>query len=222
VASIIASFAASTVLLVVSSWNYPGGAALTRLHELAALSTHELALGKNTVNVYLDNLACQTGVTKFLEIHDQGRGEPRWVYDKTEDEERLLDPLFWQGFDYVLAERPEKIVGSWEVMDTVYGFAGIGIVRPGEKVEYQNVPFGKGEDIGKLVEEEGELLKQWTRFEHFARKLTGGWWVRVKMEPKIRILKKEEELGEKTRAKRLSSGDHAWKLLQDGKIGGPG
>ena len=51
--------------------------------------------------------------------------------------------------------------------------------------------FEKGADIGSLVEDEGIALKLWSSIETLARRFTGGWWVRVRMEPKIRILKRE-------------------------------
>ena len=184
-ASVLASFMASTSLLLVSSFNYPGGAALERLHSLAPI---DLPSTKHIVNVYMDNLACQTGVTRFLESHSK---RPKWIYDKTEDESELLDPVFWQKFDYVLAEKPEKVVGSWEVLDTIYGFAGVGLVKPGEQVSYKKEPFEKGEDVATIIEEEGLIIKAWSQFENVARKFTRGWWIRVKMEPKIRILKRQ-------------------------------
>ncbi|KAL8981171.1 MAG: hypothetical protein Q9177_005656, partial [Variospora cf. flavescens] len=42
-----------------------------------------------------------------------------YIYDKSENETRLLDPLFWARFDWVLAERPERVIGRWVVVDTV-------------------------------------------------------------------------------------------------------
>lgn len=155
-------------MLAVSRLNYPGADALNRLHVLAANDT-------GVVKVHMDTLACMTGVTRFLEkpppVLSSVDDAAFWIYDKTEDEWRLLEPLFWEGFDYALAEKPERIIGRWEVLETVDGFAGVSVLRPGE--EGDNV-------LG------GTWVEAWVR-----RYITKGWWVGMKMEPRIRILRKE-------------------------------
>ncbi|KAK3618407.1 Dol-P-Man:Man(7)GlcNAc(2)-PP-Dol alpha-1,6-mannosyltransferase [Elasticomyces elasticus] len=114
VLSTIASCAVSMALLYISSLNYPGGQALDALHNLVA--------SEDGVRVYMDNLACQTGVTRFQELR------PMWKYDKTEyEEDVLLDPLFWQDYDYVIAERPERIIGSWLPEAVIEGYAGVSL-----------------------------------------------------------------------------------------------
>ena len=201
VASTLASFAASGAMLAVSRLNYPGAEALNQLHFLAANET-------GVVRVHMDTLACMTGVTRFLETPPpvMGNGEEAafWVYDKEEDERRLLDPLFWEGAYYAIAEFPERVVGRWEVLDTVEGYSGVEIVRPeeglvvGEKFgwddlwEMCSLAVGKareGRDLGALGECVGTgygmvegLMKRY---------VTKGWWVRMKMEPRLRILRKE-------------------------------
>jgi len=177
-ASVLASLAASTALLAVSRLNYPGGEAVVRLRAVVAAAGEPA-----TVRVFADNLVCQTGLTRFLEARAErapGTRAPRWLFDKTEDQTALLDPLFWQRFDYVLAERPERVIGAWEVVDVVNGFAGIEIVRPGSE-----------EGVEETHDLSHQILK---RVETLSRKyLTKGWWARVKMDPKVNILKRQDE-----------------------------
>ncbi|KAK3116406.1 alpha-1,6- mannosyltransferase [Teratosphaeriaceae sp. CCFEE 6253] len=114
VLSTAGSFAISLGLLHVSRLNYPGGSALKAFHQLAP--------SDSGVRVYMDNLACQTGVTRFQEVH------PTWIYDKTEyDEHTLLDPSFWQGYDFVLVEHPERTIGSWVPEAVIEGYAGVSL-----------------------------------------------------------------------------------------------
>ena len=112
VASTLASFVLSLGLLYISSLNYPGGHALQELHRLVP--------DRSNGRVYLDNLALQTGVTRFQELHSG------WTYDKNEyNESTKLDPLFWQGYDYAIVENPERIIGSWQPLVAVEAFGGV-------------------------------------------------------------------------------------------------
>ncbi|KAK0938850.1 Dol-P-Man:Man(7)GlcNAc(2)-PP-Dol alpha-1,6-mannosyltransferase [Friedmanniomyces endolithicus] len=114
VLSTMGSFIVSMGLLYISSLNYPGGQALRALHDIVPT--------ESGVRVYMDNLACQTGITRFQEVR------PLWIYDKTEyEEDAMLDPLFWQGYDYVLAERPERVIGSWVPEAVIEGYAGVSL-----------------------------------------------------------------------------------------------
>jgi alpha-1,6-mannosyltransferase len=176
VGSTLLSFAGSLSLLYISSLNYPGGEALTRLHELVP------SVREGQSWVYMDNLACQTGVTRFLE-KDAGS---RFMYDKTENQTTLLDPGFWQTFDYVLSEDPKRIIGRWEVVDTVYGYSGIGF---GSLIADQDsapaIPTR-----GSVAQPLNMLIQIYNRVAQMAsQKLTGGRWPVVKMEPKIYILR---------------------------------
>jgi alpha-1,6-mannosyltransferase len=176
VSSTLLSFAGSFSLVYISSLNYPGGEALTRLHEIVP----EIQQGQ--IWVYMDNLACQTGVTRFLE-KDAGA---RFIYDKTENQTTLLDPGFWQKFDYVLAEDPKRIIGRWEVMDTVYGYSGIGFGRLG--VDQESAPAIPTR--GVVAQPLNMLIRVYNKVARTAsQKLTGGRWPIVKTEPKIYILK---------------------------------
>ncbi len=196
-ASTLASFIASFGMLAVSRLNYPGAEALDRLHLLASNDT-------GVVKVHMDTLACMTGVTRFLEkpppvLDDESAAF--WIYDKTENEMKLLDPLFWEGLDYALSERPELVIGRWQIMEIVEGFAGVGIVRPGEEPNAATVGLVSFNEswrttmfAGGRVEALDRLMgKLWNGgFENLMRSyVTRGWWAKVKMEPRIRILKKE-------------------------------
>ncbi|KAF2622760.1 glycosyltransferase family 22 protein [Macroventuria anomochaeta] len=197
--SILFSFTASTALLAISSLNYPGG---TALHTLHTSIPHP---AKPHFDVYFDNLACQTGVTRFLEAHSAPQTildvleaqdslqERTWAYDKTEDPTVLLDPLFWAKFDYVLAERPEKVIGSWAVVHVVYGFGGVRVLKPGEKSGGQVEEVVGEAETGRGNEDWTEKVAGvWKRLEGGLReRLLRGYWVEVRMEPRIRILRNQ-------------------------------
>ncbi|OQN99467.1 hypothetical protein B0A48_14445 [Cryoendolithus antarcticus] len=161
----MASFMASAGLLYVSGSNYPGGQALHRLHQLDSTP------GKR---VYLDNLACQTGVTKFQQIRDT------WLYDKTEDPDQLLTPLFWQDFDYVLAEDPKRIIGNWPVKETITAFEGVSL-RP----EVDELAANRNSRVPVAWQE------QYYDFATVMRRdFTQGYWPVIRMRSKLYILER--------------------------------
>ncbi|KAJ4989259.1 Alg9-like mannosyltransferase [Stagonosporopsis vannaccii] len=194
--SLLLSFAASSALLALSSLNYPGATALQRLHtSIPHPPTPHLA-------VYFDNLACQTGVTRFLELHSAPQTivdvleaqnavrQRSWAYDKTEDPVVLRDPLFWANFDYVLAERPEKVIGSWEVVSVVYGFGGVRVLKPGER-NGGSVEEGV---VGVAVDGDwtAKVAGTWKALEGVLRQnVLRGYWVEVRMDPRINILRNQ-------------------------------
>ena len=199
VASVLVSFAASTVVLGISSLNYPGGEALNVLHNGIEHPP------KGHFDVYSDNLACQTGVTRFLESHRgpqtvfdvleaQDTLQQRiWSYDKTEDPAALLDPMFWAKFDYVLAERPEKVIGSWAVVHVVYGFGGVRLLKPGEESSSPVEPlYDTNKEVAVMEGWTLKVARIWRVLEGLLRNsILRGNWVEIRMEPRIRILQNQ-------------------------------
>ena len=112
------------------------------------------------------------------------RRRPLWIYDRTEEEERLLNPFFWEPVDWAIVESPERVIGAWEVVDEVEGFAGVGVLKPGERSRNEDAVRGV---LGDFVREGlVEGLEQWAR-----KSFTRGWWVGVRMERELYILGKE-------------------------------
>ncbi|PYH46730.1 dolichyl-P-Man:Man(7)GlcNAc(2)-PP-dolichol alpha-1,6-mannosyltransferase [Aspergillus saccharolyticus JOP 1030-1] len=190
-ASTLASFAVSTfVLLPASSANYPGA------HALHALHNHAIPHVDKTSNasVYLGNLACQTGVTRFLQYPATHSGPSAWSYDKTESPVVKSDPAFWSQFDYALVEPGEEAelvlsssseAGKWQPIDAVSGFAGLRVLRPGDEA----VGNVEGNLLAYVLGDKG--VEVWTKGRELARRLvTRGWWAEVRMENKILVLKR--------------------------------
>ena len=116
VCHILANFAMSGILLKISSMNYPGGIAMEQLHDLEFNGTN------NDLRVHLDNLACQTGVSRFTQVNDN-----RWIYDKTEN--LALEEKLQSGkFSHLIAEinDQEAIVGkTMEDLATIEAFSKV-------------------------------------------------------------------------------------------------
>lgn len=192
--SVLTSFAISSAMLVLSSLNYPGGEALSALKSLVAASE---SLDIQTATVHTDVLSCMTGVTLFGQHSNWPESDtPRdaagvsFTFDKTEDEPTLRNPLFWEKFDYVLAEDPAKPLGPWETVGVVEGFAGVEILKPGSDAR-GGVESGRDRVLGR-----GALV---ARVKDEVRRLTGGWWVGPRMEPRVHVLRKIRD-GEARRA----------------------
>lgn len=166
-----------------------------------------------------------TGITRFLQLpppspllpppvagaapntHNLGTakaetsGKIFYVYDKSENDTLLLDPLFWERFDWVLVENVERVIGRWVIVETIDAYAGVRIVRPGEgSGTGGDVESGKGEGGRRGIGEVWGMLKggEWKGalevVERYGRLATGGWWVRVVTEPRIRIMRREKRI----------------------------
>ncbi|KAI1820138.1 glycosyltransferase family 22 protein [Xylaria intraflava] len=186
VGSVLASFGISTAMLVISSLNYPGGEALSALKTMvASASSPDI----QTAAVHTDVLSCMTGVTLFGQ-HGSWPGESlpaagtvSFTFDKTEDETMLRSPLFWEKFDYVLAEDPAKPLGSWETVGVVEGFAGVEVLKPGSDARGDVEAGGSGDRVlGR-----GAVLR---RLRDAVRRVTGDWWVGPRLEPRVYLLRK--------------------------------
>ncbi|KAJ5380123.1 uncharacterized protein N7496_002551 [Penicillium cataractarum] len=191
--SIAASFLLSNlVLLPASAANYPGAQALDALHRYH----DQQSLSRNGASVYLGNLACQTGVTRFL----QQSSEQGWRYDKTEDEDVKSTAPFWERFDYIVVEAsadPEvkdadetqllRALPSshWETAEVIDGFSGISIIRPGEPatglVERRILSKVAGATLYNLYSDVRDSVR---------KLVLRGWWAELKMRPKLKVLKR--------------------------------
>ena len=212
--STLLSFAYSAMSLLISSLNYPGAIALNRLHAFHGGSF--LKQPPATIAVHMDVLTCQTGATLFLQ-HKSTAGAAasaklgtNWTYDKTDsksgDGTAVLRPEFWASFDYALAERPEKVIGKWDLLDIVYGYGGVRLVRPGESwgsdVEIEQAwdcnEEMAGDSTGGRKWGDGPwapwskvLRTRWLQLGTWASKwVTHGFWVDVRLVPMIRILRR--------------------------------
>ena len=159
------------------------------------------------VSVHMDTLSCMTGITRFqqlpappiadledgsMEKGVEGQEDLFWVYDKTEEEDKLLDPLFWERFDWVLAENPKRVIGRWKVVETVEGYAGLKVLRPGDDDAVESDSRGI-KDIGDMVRQR-DVAGVWRVLQRYGKVFTRGWWLGVRMEPRISILKRQRDV----------------------------
>jgi alpha-1,6-mannosyltransferase len=191
--STAASFLLSNlVLLPASAANYPGANALNALHK----HHYQQSLTSGGASVYLGNLACQTGITRFL----QQPSEQGWRYDKTEDENIKSTREFWDQFDYVVVEASTDAeamdadetqlhhalpLSNWETATVIDGFSGISILRPGTPA----TGLVERRILSKVAGE--PLYNAYAGVRDSARKLVlRGWWVELKMSPRVKVLKR--------------------------------
>ncbi|CAI7581041.1 unnamed protein product [Penicillium crustosum] len=187
------------VLLPASAANYPGGQAIDAMHfQHSILHETDLDSGKINapINVYLGNLACQTGVTRFL----QQSPSSGWVYDKTEDKDIKSTSGFWDRFEYVVVEadyeaefmdadetslRRALPTSDWERMLVVDSFAGISVLRPGIPASGTAERRVIGAVAGDRAVDLFERLREYVR-----KTVLRGWWVEIKMRPRVQVLKR--------------------------------
>lgn len=122
-ASFMLSFGLSSFMAFASSYNYPGGEAISYLDNYL-YHNHS---GDNVL-VHMDVPACMTGVTKFNQLHDRSI-----TFDKTETKPELI--AIWNDIDYFITSvdmqtPPEEDAIyynplHWEVLKVVQTFAGV-------------------------------------------------------------------------------------------------
>lgn len=213
VLSTVASALFSTfILLPISSANYPGAQAIRKAHY------HGEGTQPNVV-LYMGNLACQTGVTRFLQQPQHPSPSTidpdledvammtQWTYDKTENSTLKNTPAFWSNIDYALVEDHEfnelkshtSDPESWQIVDTITGFGGFKIIRPSEaKTPFNEQHHTLGWNDSSSIEI--EALRWLTgdmganhyiklRDEFVRRYLTRGYWAEMSLVPRIRLVK---------------------------------
>ena len=113
----------SSFMLKISADNYPGGVAMKALHEKVPTSEN--------VHVHLDNLACQTGISRFLHLNE---GQNGWKYDKTEG----LKTTESLKFSHLIYEVPENGIDS----EIAHNFQEIGAIEQfsGISLDYKAFP----------------------------------------------------------------------------------
>lgn len=106
----------SLFLLCIAGTNYPGGGAIARLHRLAKDEPY--------VNVHIDVLTAQTGVSRFTQIRSN------WRYNKTEGLQHGSEDMM--HFTHLLIEAKSKYspnlkpyLKTHDILDSVEGFSQI-------------------------------------------------------------------------------------------------
>ncbi|KAL6878687.1 Alg9-like mannosyltransferase family domain-containing protein [Trichoderma novae-zelandiae] len=189
--SVLAAFASSTLMLLLSSLNYPGGDALSQLYAVTANVTSSTP----QLSVHADVLTCMTGLTLFgqnLRNSPLGHGlgssppssSPVLVFDKTESDEELLHPEFWSQFDYVLMEDPSLALGAWDTIGRIHSYDGIEVLRPGQTATSES---SQDQEAQHKILGQGAIV---AAVRDTVRKYTGGWWIGPRMSPRIHIMKR--------------------------------
>eukprot|EP00210_Caulerpa_lentillifera_P001308 g1259.t1 len=87
-AAAVLSILVTCVMLTASAWNYPGGVALQKLHELNAYSNFQSTkecLNSTIITVHIATLPAMTGISRFSQLN-----EDCWSYSKVNIHSFLL------------------------------------------------------------------------------------------------------------------------------------
>jgi alpha-1,6-mannosyltransferase len=144
--SYVISMGASVIFALVSSWNYAGGDAVQRLNSRILNDYREGGMLKPLV-VHWDVGTCMNGASLFTQVGDNKLMRNAWlqvddgdnenegkywvVYDKTEDEDSLIDVAseanFWVQYDSEPLIESSNIDDEWLLVDVVEGVTGVNV-----------------------------------------------------------------------------------------------
>lgn len=141
----------SLVKVLASSFNYPGGQALSQFHNHVPLLASP---NGDPLVVHMDVPVCMSGATRFGQLYSKKTTTGPWViYDKTEDPEELEELA--DSFDYLITVLPPANVSSvfpppedmsWSLLETVQSYDQI------DRVELRKLIYEIKDDSSVFVE----------------------------------------------------------------------
>ncbi|XP_046839849.1 dol-P-Man:Man(7)GlcNAc(2)-PP-Dol alpha-1,6-mannosyltransferase-like [Xenia sp. Carnegie-2017] len=112
IGGLISNVTMTTMLMYISSLNYPGGSALNTFHHQV------IKRNSSPQSLHICNLAAQTGVTRFGQVH------PYVSYSKKDIKYDDVDKL--KQFSYLILEGPCSYSNElFESLQEIYGFDGL-------------------------------------------------------------------------------------------------